>query len=62
MIAVAKPLVERCLDVFINGLHHADPLTFAHEAERVEAMQPSPLVERMRAAVDAERAARQVSA
>lgn len=48
-------LLQRCLDTFTAGLHTADPLTLQHEAERVEAMQPSPLALRMRAAVDAER-------
>jgi hypothetical protein len=48
-------LLERCLTAFTDGLHTADPLTLDHEAERVETMEPSPLAERMRAAVDAER-------
>jgi hypothetical protein len=48
-------LLERCLHAFTAGLHTADALTLEHEAERVEAMCPSPLVARMRAAVDAER-------
>lgn len=45
-------LVERCLATFTDGLQHADNLTLDHEAERVEAMQPSPLVVSMRKAVD----------
>lgn len=54
----AAQLTDLCLATFTTGLRHADRLTLQHEAERVEAMRPSPLVVRMRAAVDAERARR----
>jgi hypothetical protein len=57
-VSEATALTQRCLQVFTTGLKHADPLTFDHEAERVEAMRPSPLTEQMRAVVDTERARR----
>lgn len=56
--AAADQLTKLCLDTFTTGLRHADQLTLDHEAERVEAMRPSPLVLQMRAAVDVERARR----
>jgi hypothetical protein len=43
---------------WVDSLHHADPLTLAHEAERLAYEEPSPLVVRMRDAVDAEKATR----
>lgn len=55
---MSADLLERCLATFAAGLKTADRLTLAHEAERVEYLQASPLVARMRAAVDAEKAKR----
>jgi hypothetical protein len=51
-------LIAANLAHFITGLHHADPLTLQHEAERNEYLEPSPLVLRMRAQITAEQTAR----
>lgn len=51
-------LLERCLAAFEAGLHTADQLTLDHEAERAEYLPASPLILRMRQAIDTERALR----
>ncbi|MET0423620.1 MAG: hypothetical protein ABW046_07090 [Actinoplanes sp.] len=55
---MTSDLLERCLATFAAGLRTADPLTFEQEARRVEGQPASPLILRMRHAVDTERAAR----
>jgi hypothetical protein len=50
--------VRGLLDVWEASLHHMDAVELDHEAQRVEAFPPSPAIARMRAAIDAERAAR----
>lgn len=51
-------LIAASFACFAEGLHHADPATLQHEAERAECQQRSPLVLRMRAQIDAEQNAR----
>lgn len=63
------PAVEHMPDVIWAGftawadhLHDADPLQLAHVAADAEYLPPSPVADRMRAEVDAELHARQVTA
>lgn len=51
-------LLACCVDRFTQGMHHADCDLLADEVARVEAMEPSPLVKRMRNIVEAEQTVR----
>jgi len=51
-------LIASCLKRFTEGMHRADLDLLQDEAARVEYMEPTPLVLRMRAVVAAERAVR----
>jgi hypothetical protein len=52
-------LINRCMPVFADEVHHASNARLTHEAERLESQRPSPVRDAMRLIVDIERAARQ---
>lgn len=52
---VGLAVIHRVLPAHRAGIHHHSRAELTHEAERLEAMQPSPVVRAMRAAVDDER-------
>lgn len=57
----AKPLsttVQRLMKVWADSLHTFTDADLAHEAERVEIFEPSPMADFMREQVDTELAAR----
>jgi hypothetical protein len=60
--AQAAALIDRLMPTVEAGMHAADDLTLAHEAERLEAQQDSPVVHRLRRIVAAEQAGRRAKA
>lgn len=53
---VGLAVINRVLPFYAKGIHHYSLTELAHEAERVEGLEPSPVVKSMRALVDGERA------
>jgi hypothetical protein len=52
---VGLAVINRVLPTYAAGLHAGDAAHLAHEAERTEAMEESPVAHAMRALVDSER-------
>jgi hypothetical protein len=57
-VTTTEETVQGLLDVWEASLHHMDAVELDHEAQRVELYRKSPMADRMRAAIDTERAAR----
>jgi hypothetical protein len=51
-------LINRLMPVVVAGWRKADELTLQHEAERLDGLPTSPVIQTMRAFVEAERALR----
>lgn len=51
---IGLAVINRVLPAHRIGIHHHTNAELAHEAERLEAQQPSPVIRAMRAAVDSE--------